>query len=227
MEPISQEAFDKLVSHTLRIELEDGSTLIYYVSAESKTAFFNFLKTDAISGIEKDFLWFYIPKDRLVLINKKDIIRITFCFDHGIETEPDYYDNFNVVNEIKEEIDSEFEKNEDFTGEELYLPQLIIAHRRKKENTEIVKGVTMETEGYFGNISSYSDLNTGDVDGFYFSYLEVENEWHLTCYKYLQFIDNDGEQNFMPLSNLSVIEIERTLIMPDETLDLYLGRNSS
>jgi hypothetical protein len=81
METISQSGFDKLVSHTVRIELKNGATLIYYVNLESKAAFYKLLKDDAISDYENDFLWFYIPEDRLVIVNKQEIIRITFCFD--------------------------------------------------------------------------------------------------------------------------------------------------
>ncbi len=226
MNTISQSEFDKLADHTIRIELMGGLRLVYNVSVEAKTSFLNLLKKDAVSEYEKDFLWFSIPKDRLVLVNKKEIIRITFCFDPGSGTEPDYFDNFNVTDSFNDEPDLDDEIDEIFPDDELYLPQLIIAHKRKKENTEIVKGVTMKTEGYFGNISSYSNLNIGDVEGFNFDYQKEEDDWRLICSKYLQFIDNDGEQNFMPLSNLSVIEIERKLIMSDETLELYLERNS-
>jgi hypothetical protein len=222
MGTISQSDFDKSVAHTIRIELKDGSTLIYWVSVEAKTAFYKLLEMDSISDNENEFIWFYIPQDRLVLVNKKDIIRITFCFDPPNGSQPQYYDNFNKVNNSEERLNTEEE--EDPVSEELYLPQLIITHHRQKENIEIAKGVTMESEGYFGNISSYSSLNEGDVEGFNFEYFADEDEWHLLSYKYLRFIDDDGEENFMPFNNLSVVEIERTLIMPDDLLDLYLDR---
>lgn len=218
MATIAQSDFDKLVSHTIRIELKDGSTLIYHVSLESKKALRRFLKDYAISDNENDFLWFYIPEDRLVLINKKELIRITFCFDPPNGTQPSYRDNFNILAN-PEETD-----NTDEVDEELYLPQLIVMHNRQHEDTEFVKGVTMKTEGYFGNISSYYSLDAEDIEGFDFDYLEDEEEWVLLTYKYLQFIDDDGEENFMPLDQLSVIEVERPLIMPDSKLDLYLGR---
>lgn len=224
MATISQSDFDKSVAHTIRIELKDGSTLIYRVSVEAKTAFYKFLKMDAVSDNENEFLWFYIPQDRLVLVNKSDIIRITFCFDALDGQEPKYYDNFNIVDPSQELLDPDPEEDDDPAREELYLPQLIITHRRQKENTEIAEGVTMESEGYFDNISSYSSLNEGDVEGFDFEYFDDEKEWHLLAYKYLQFIDDDGEENFMPLNNLSVIEIERPLIMADELLEMHLDR---
>src|SRR5690606_27306780 len=106
-----------------------------------------------ISDYENYFLWFYIPEDRLVIVNKKEIIRITFCFDPPTGSEPKYRNNFNVIETSEEELDID---NINSTGEELYLPQLIIMHNRQQEDTEFVKGVTMKTEGYFGNISFYS-----------------------------------------------------------------------
>jgi hypothetical protein len=223
MGTIKQSDFDKLVAHTIRIELKNGLTVIYWVSVESKTAFYKLLKADAISDNENEFLWFYIPEDRLVLVNKKEIIRITFCFDPPNGEEPQYRDNFNLLNTHEESIDVD-KKPEGDDIEGLYLPQLIVVHNRQKEKTEIVDGVTMETEGYFGNISSYSNLDEGDVQGLNFEYFHDEGEWALLTYKYLQFIDNDGEENFMPLENLSVIEVERPLLMSDTVLDLYLDR---
>ena len=222
---IRQSDCDKLVDHTIRIELKDGVTLIYWVSVESKSAFYNLLKNDAISDAGNEFLWFHVPQDRLVLVNKKEIIRITFCFDPSDGQVPQYRDNFNLLNPHEEEsIDVDETSKGDETDEELNPSQLIIVHNRQMEETEIVKGVTMETEGYFGNISSYSSLNDRDVEGFHFEYSEDEEEWILFTYKYLQFIDDDGEENFMPLENISIIEIERPLLMSDETLHLYLDR---
>jgi hypothetical protein len=218
---ISQSNFDKLVSHTIRIELNDGSTLIYNVSKESKTAFHHLLKVDDISDYENEFLWVYIPEDRLVLVNKKEIVRFTFCFDPLQAGEPKYRDNFAVI-DISEEQDEVDDRQQ--PEEEPDLPQLILKHNRQHEDTEFVSGVAMKTEGYFGNVSSYYSLDAGDVEGFDFEYLEDMEEWNLLTYKYLQFIDDDGEENFMPLQQLSVIEIERPLIMPDQKLDQYVGR---
>jgi hypothetical protein len=222
---ISQSDFDNSVAHTIRIELKNGSTLLYRVSVEAKTALYKILNMEVVSDVETAFIWFYIPHDRLVFVNKKDIIRITFCFDALDVPEPEYYDNFGMLDNSAE-ADSDTEDDDEDNSNELYLPQLIITHNRKFENTKIVEGVTIQTEGYFGNISSYSSLNEGDVEGFDFESFVDEDEWQLLTYTYLQFIDDDGEENFMPLDNLSVIEIERLLIMSDETLDLYLNRKT-
>src|SRR4051812_39102510 len=113
MATISQSDFDKSVAHTIRIELKDGSTLLYRVSAEAKTAFYKLLKMDAISDNENGFLWFYIPQDRLVLVNRKDVIRITFCFDPPTGQEPQYYDNFDRVDNSEELLDTDVEEEED------------------------------------------------------------------------------------------------------------------
>lgn len=217
MKSISREEYDKLVLHTIRIELKDGSVLIYYVTVESKTALFNLLKQDAIADEGQDFLWLYIPQDRLVLMNKKEIIRVTFCFDVFGQVERLYRDNFGILDKSEEPVPTDDATEEvKTTDEELYLPQLIVKHNRQMEKNE--------TEGYFGNISSYSSLSKGNVDGFDFEYDENEDEWILFLFKYLEFVDDDGEYNFMPLDNLSVIEIERSLIMTEEFLNLYLGR---
>lgn len=107
-----------------------------------------------------------------------------------------------------------------------FIPQLIIMHNRQKETTEIVKGVTMSKDAYFDNVSSYSSLDKDCLYGFEFNYLEDMDEFELLTSQYLQFVDDDGEVNFMPISNLSVIEIERPLLMSDELLNVYLERNS-
>lgn len=229
MEDISKDDFDKLVSHTARIEMVDGGILHYEISAESKKAFRELLLNDGISSYDKEFLWFYIPEDRLVLINQKDIIRITFLFDMPTMGEAVYFDNFKIMDNIWQETEPEMKEEENefhVPGVESDLPQLIMMHRRKMEDSEIVYGVSMKTEGYYGNISFYTSLSKSDIGGLDFVYHDDEEEWVLLTYKYFQFIDEDGEENFMPLKNLSVIEIERSLIMPDQTLDLYLGRDT-
>lgn len=233
METISQSDFDNFVSHTIRIELKEGFVLTYQVSAEAKKAFRELLVANTLSSdYGNEFLWIYIPNDRLALVNKKNIIRITFCFDSPEGSELQYCDNFSILEKLKEEDDDQMNieiEEDDIEPEkdyERYLPQLIIMHNRQLEDMEIVKGVTMKDEGYFGNISFYSSLNSGDIDGCDFEYFNDEEELILVTYDYLQFIDDDGEENFMPFDNLSVIEVERPLIMTDELLDNYLGRKS-
>lgn len=226
METITREDFDNIVSHTIRIELKDGNLLILNVTVEAKKAFAKLLRDDVYSELENEFLWVYIPRDRLLLVNKNEIIRITFCFEPVMGEEPAYFDNFNVVDKT----DLPAEINDDLKEEngemQPYLPQLIIMHNRQMENNEVVQGVTMKTEGYFGNISTYSSLSSGDVDGISFEFFDDKEEWILLTYKYFQFIDDDGEENFMPFKNLSIIEIERPLLMSDESLNKYLGRKS-
>ena len=227
MEEFSQDDFDQIVSHTIRIELIDGTILHYYVSPEAKKAVRNQLQNDPFSVYEKEFLWFYIPEDRLVLINEKDIVRITFCFDAPAMGDAEYADNFKVFEKFPLETDPDLIEEEDEKDDsepELDLPQLIIKHRREMEDSEIVEGVTMKTEGFYGNVSYYFDMSEDQINGFYFDYHEYEEEWALGSSKYFQFIDEDGEENFMPHKNLSVIEIKRSFIMSDVQLDLYLGR---
>jgi len=225
MEEFSQDDFDQTVSHAIRIELKDGTILHYSVTPKAKKAFRNQLLNDAVSIYDKDFLWFYIPEDRLVLINEEDIVRITFCFDASVISEAEYSDNFKVFEKLPQEneMDEDGWENEmDDPGNELDLPQLIIKHRREKEDSEIVEGVTMKTEGFYGNVSCYFDMSENQVSGFGFDFYDDVEEWILLASKYLQFIDEDGEENFMRIKSLSLIEIKRSFIMSDETLDKYL-----
>ncbi len=229
MEEFSQDDFDQIVSHTIRIELTDGTMLLYYVSPEAKKALRNQLLNDAVSIYDKEFLWFYIPEDRLVLINEKDIVRITFCFDAPVDCEAEYFDNFKVFEKFPPETDPDLideEDESDGSEPELDLPQLIIMHRRKMEDSEIVEGVTMKTEGFYGNVSYYFDMSESHVSGLEFDFYDDVEEWVLLASKYFQFLDEDEEENFMRIKNLSVIEIKRSFIMPDDKLNLYLGRET-
>ena len=227
MENITRDDFDQIVSHTIRIELMDGTFLRYYVSPEAKKAFRELLLNDGFAMYDRDFLWFYIPEDRMVFVKRKEIIRITFCFDVPVTGEAEYSDNFKVQEKFPVEIEpDEIEEEDEFddSGPELDLPDLIIKHRREKEDSEIVDRVTMKTEGFYGNVSFYFDMSEDEINGLDIEYYPDEEEWVLQPTKYFQFIDEDGEENFMPLKNLSLIEIKRSFIMSDEKLDLYLGR---
>jgi len=224
MATITQDDFDNAVTHTIRIELKDGSVLFFNVIAEAKKAFAKLLRNDTHSELEYEFLWIYIPEDRFVFINKNEIIRITFCFEPIFGEVAEYVDNFNV----KEKTDMPTDEEDEFEAAaeevEFYLPQLVIMHNRQLENGEIVPGVTMKTEGYFGNVSSYSSLNLDDFNGLGLVFFEDREEWILIAENYIQFVDDDGEENFMPLKNLSVIEMERPFLLSDEELDKYLER---
>ncbi len=219
---LSREAED-LMDHKIRIELMDGTTLYYQVSAVAKRAFHHQLYQQDGSMWDSYFAWFYLPGDRMVLINTREIIRITFLFDVPGTGEPPINDNFNLL--VKREEDPTYL---DFPDEDLesfppyFIPDLIIKHRRSLEDTEIVDGVTMKTEGYYGNISSYSGLIEAYIGGIDYLGYDEEERFQLLTSKYLQFLDQDGEENFMPFANLMVIELDRSLIMPDEILDDYL-----
>lgn len=233
MKTITPSEFDKRVSHTIRIELQDGHLLLYQVSVESKQAFQKSLGNEKYGGWGCDYIWFYIPEDRIVFVNKKDVTRITFLYDLSPETEPQYVDNFSEMDEpggdlFDSEVIEEFEPDEleEFLPEEDVIPQLIIRHHRNKETMQIVNGVTMTKKAYFENISYYSSLQEGEVSGFDFYYSEDMLELEMSVGPYLQFMDDDGEENFMPMRNLSVIEVERRFILNDTMLDCYLNRIS-
>ena len=231
MKNFTQDEFDQVVSHTIRVELKDGSVLHYEVTPEAKKAFRNQLTDESFSNNIRSFVWFYIPEDRLVLINEKEIIRITFCFDAPAREEVVYRDNFNLLEKYPLEIDSHEEDEEhdeevepETAAVDLDLPQLIIMHRREMEDSEIVQGVTMKTDGFYGNVSCYFDMREDATDGLLIEYFEEDDEFVLMESKYFQFEDDDGEDNFMPLNNLSVIEVQRSFIMSDEQLALYLEK---
>lgn len=229
MENFSNGDIDQIISHTIRIELIDGTILHYDVSPEAKKAFKKVLLNESFPLYDIDFLWFYIPEDRLVFINQNDIIRVTFCFEVPMIGDPEYSDNFKVLEKFPPEIDLDLieEENEfDESEPEIDLPGLIIKHRRDKEDSEIVQGVTMKTEGFYGNVSFYFDMSEDEVNCFDIDYYEEEEKWVFAPSKYFQFLDEDGEENFMPLKNLTLLEIERSFIMTDERLDLYLGRKT-
>src|SRR5690606_35672032 len=137
-------------------------------------------------------IWFYIPVDRLVLVNVSEIIRVTFCIDSPRGVVPRYCDNFNFSEEMQSAPD-ELEE-----GVEFELPRLIVSHRRAGEEEELVEGVTMKTGGYFGNVSGYSGVGEGDIRGLNFGCVNKEEGPFLITGRYLQFLDDDGEANFMP-----------------------------
>src|SRR5690606_10746051 len=149
----------------------------------------------------------------------KIVIRITFCFEPTPGTEPDYIDNFSKIYFGKKNLLEQQESEKEIS----LNSQLIVMHHRQPETTTVVKGGTMSHDPYYENITFYSSLNEGYVDGVEFYFNEAIDGVELLMSQYLQFTDDDGEENFMPFNNLGVIEIDRSLILTDKILKTYLG----
>ncbi len=86
MATISEKDFDKLVSHTIRIDMSDGTILIYSVTPEEKGYLINFLR-NVSNATEKErsgtrLIMFEAYPKRLVFVNTAYMLRLMFCFDH-------------------------------------------------------------------------------------------------------------------------------------------------
>jgi hypothetical protein len=199
--------FDEQIAYTLRVELQNGRILIYRIDSENKQYLLNKLRTNSEGSEDNpviEFLWFETFLNRHVIINAKEVVRITFCFDYleQIENTNAYYDNFEVVEKDTSLVSQETEEGESrmYVLEEAYLPQAII----------YLKGNTLE-EDFTGNPQLFYSLDNGCLGVFF---LELDNE--LPLRQFLNLIDNDGEECFIPLQQIIVMEFEGNLFYNDE-----------
>lgn len=199
--------FDELVAYTLRIELQNGRILIYRIDAENKEYLLNKLRAKS-EGSEYDdpiqFLWFETFLNRHVIINANELVRITFCYDflEQIENTNAYYDNFEVVEKDTSLVSQETEEGESrmYVLEEAYLPQAII----------YLTTNALE-EDYTGNPQLFYSLDNGCLGIFH---LELDSE--LPMRQFLNLIDNDGEECFIPLKQIIVMEFEGNLFYNED-----------
>ena len=199
--------FDALVAYTLRIELQNGRILIYRIDAENKEYLLNKLRANSEGSDDNapiQFLWFETFLNRHVIINASEIVRITFCFDflEQIENTNAYYDNFEVVEKDTSLVSQETEEGESrmYVLEEAYLPQAIIYH----------KASALEDD-YTGNPQLFYSLDNGCLGIFH---LELDSA--LPMRQFLNLIDNDGEECFIPLKQIIVMEFEGNLFYNDD-----------
>jgi hypothetical protein len=199
--------FDELAAYTLRIELQNGRVLIYRIDSENKQYLLNKLRTNS-EGLEHnqviEFLWFETFLNRHVIINANEMVRVTFCFDYleQIGNTNAYYDNFEVVEKDTSLVSEESEKGESrmYVLEEAYLPQTIIYDKGNAPDAD-----------YNNNPQLFYSLDNGCL-GFF--HLELDGE--LPLRQFLNLIDNDGEECFIPLSQIIVMEFDGNLFYNEE-----------
>ncbi|NJK96466.1 MAG: hypothetical protein HC905_17525, partial [Bacteroidales bacterium] len=127
---ISEGGFDRLVDHSLRIELLNGKVLIYNIDIKAKQYLINKLRANTDGNEENiplKFLWFETSLNRSVIINSDSLASITFCFDTGVvNSNGNYVDNFEVSYTEDDAADEEIEEDADekTPGEDnLLIPQ--------------------------------------------------------------------------------------------------------
>jgi len=194
--------FDELVAYTLRIELQNNRVLIYRIDIENKQYLLGKLRTNSEGSEDNQpiqFLWFETFLNRHVIINTNEVVRITFSYDYleQIENSNAYYDNFEVVEKDTSLISQETEEGESrmYVLEEAYLPQAIIYHK-----------ASAFEDDYTGNPQLFYSLDDGCLGIFS---LELDGE--LPLRQFLNLIDNDGEECFIPLQQIIVMEFEGSL----------------
>jgi hypothetical protein len=204
---VTENDLDQLARHTLRIELLNGMVLIYRIDVEQKQHLIGKLRSNA-DGTEESrpiiFLWFETSLQRQVIINITEIARITFCYDYSIElAEPNsYFDNFKVLEKdttLVEEATEEGKVRLHVVTQE-FLPSAILYH----------KGIAPE-DGYEINPLLYYDLSKGCLGLFG---LELDDEIPLR--QFINFVDLDGEENFIPINQIIVMEFEDNLMYDEE-----------
>jgi hypothetical protein len=200
---MKESEFDKHVVYTLRVELSNGKVLLYPIDIENKQYLINKLRTNSEGDDENNllrFLWVETSLARMVIINTNAIARITFCFDPAaqIVNHKAYPDNFNVV-----EKDTLIEERETKEGEvrlyvleEEYLPQVIIYHKGQAPDDQ-----------YNNNPLFYSELSPGCLASF-----NMELEGDLPLRQFLNLTDDDGEETFILLEQIIVMEFFSNLI---------------
>ncbi|MDQ6763254.1 MAG: hypothetical protein M3015_11585 [Bacteroidota bacterium] len=210
MMDITTAKLDELLAYTLRIELLDGKVLIYRIDAENKAYLMNKLGAHS-EGDETNrsfpFLYFETSLKRQVIINNNQIIRITICFDflEQLENANAWYDNFGVVEKDTSLVAKKSDDGETrlYVLEDEYLPQAIVYHKGKHPEDNFDKNPLL-----------YDSLSEGCLGLFM---LELDAEIPLR--QFINFIDNDGEETFISLEQIILMEFESKLLYesnPDE-----------
>lgn len=197
----------QLIKHTLRVELLNGNSLLFGISEEEKDEICDllYMQSDGEDGSTPvPFLFFQISGNRSVILNMAAVLRLTFCFDFiteeaGLET---YYDNFDAraTEDEDEQEEAESKSKWYLLGEEDYLPQLTIYH----------KGLVPEDDEYHTNPFFYNSLDEGDLADF----VDEINE-EVPLRQFINLIDDDGEETFIPLSQIILLEGDNSLFEID------------
>lgn len=200
---MEESEYEKRFVYTLRVELSNGKVLVYPIDRENKEYLFNKLNANSESDDNNSllrFLWFETSLARMAIINTNAIARITFLIDPAVhmDNHTAYPDNFNVVEKdtfIEEKGTKEGEVRL-YVLEEEYLPQAIIYHKGQAPD-----------DRYSDNPLLYSELSPGCLASF-----NIELEGELPLRQFLNLTDNDGEETFIPLEQIIVMEFYSNLI---------------
>ncbi len=195
--------YDQILAYTIRVELLNGRVLLFPVDGDNRRRVMEILADRSEGTLESKvlrFIWFESVRSRMVIINVSHLARITFLFDFSIyEQKPDaYYDNFKQL-----EKETTLENKKDAEGEtrlhvidDEYLPQIILYH----------KGVAPD-DHYNENPLTYTMLETGCLLGF-----DLELSGLETFRQFINLTDNDGEETFIPLDHIVVMEFAHELL---------------
>jgi hypothetical protein len=204
--PITETQFNQLVIYSLRIELQNGRVLIYRINPEHRKYLINKLSAHS-EGFEENshigYLWFETSLSRQVVVNIKEMIRVTFLIDYS---NPDdfnaYYDNFEVVEKDTSIVTKETAEGDTrlYVLDEEYLPQAIVYHKGKSPE-----------DNFDVNPLLYFSLNEGCLGTFA---LELDDE--IPMRQFMNLTDNDGEESFIPLHQIIVMEFDKDLLYDSE-----------
>jgi hypothetical protein len=200
---MKQSEFDKKVAYTLRIELANSKVLLYPIDTKNKNQLTASLKSNSVGSKENtglNFLFFKTSLERFVMVNTNAFISVTFCFDFNvyIENPHAYRDNFKVVEKDVEIEETKNGGNEGrlFVSETLILPQLIIFHNG--QDPEVI---------YNKNPLTFSELDIGCL-----GQLSLELNGSNPLRQFIGLIDNNGEETFIPIGQIIVMEFDRNLL---------------
>jgi len=200
MPTISEKEFDQLVHHTIRIDMTDGTLLIYNVTPEEKQFLINFLRNFSSGEVGQEkrtamgLLMFETYPKRLVFINIAYMMRLIFCFDNPLGNSNKYRDNFNIL-----EKDEQTEDSFVIETEEILLPQAIIK----------LPGIVSYTDS---DVLTFNSIKAGDLLGLD---MEVQEE-EMVVREFIELIDDDGENNFFPVSQIMCMEMDTNIVFEDE-----------
>jgi hypothetical protein len=199
MPSISEKDFDKLVHHTVRIDMTDNSVYQFPLLPEDKQQLIEQLRNLSFGMNEERtgtrLLVFNIYPGRMVFINTAYLLRLIFCFDPPHEDSAvGYRDNFKVLDE-DEKTEDDYAKEKDKEGEEIFLPQAIIKLSKKVGYQE-------------SDVLCFSSISEGDLSGLD---MEAENPAD-GLREFIELIDEDGENNFIPLKQIMCIEVDRNIV---------------
>jgi hypothetical protein len=205
MESISEEEFDLLVHHTLRIELTDGSVLIYSVLPSVKGELISTMRRLSLNSreVKSGTISFVTLAKRMVFINTKYLLNLIFCFDFLVNSDPrTYYDNFEVLPE-----DSKSQARVQIAD---VIPDVIL---KLAHPTSLTQSQTLLFDDVLSGTLANLNEPWGSHEGGSRRFIELEDE--------------DGEPNFINLEYVMCIEAAWGAIDEDERdqkiLSLALG----